>query len=428
MLSEKSTNVINRIVIPIKTSINNHKPLNKAVAFIQPCLKNKKTVALIILALVVTFYAYQKFAPHFQGKPAGGAVSVGVAEVLERNVQQWHQFSGRLVAVDQVEIRPRVSGTIDIIHFKNGDMVKKGDLLFTIDPRPFRAEVTRAEGALASAQAQYSLTQNDLDRGKRLIKDKVIPKHEYDQRRNDYSVAAANLQSAKAALDSVKLNLEYTQIRSPIDGKVGRAEITEGNLIDAGASAPILTTVVSNIPIYADFEIDDKTFLSYTQAQVTDINDAKKIPVEMGFISETDTPHKGYIESFDNRLNTSSGTIRVRAVFDNADGMLVPGLFTHIKLGSASGNKVLLITDRAIGTDQNKKFVYVVADDNKVAYREIVSGAVADGLRVVESGLKAGEKIIVSGLQRARPGQQVTPEIVGMETKEPSPQLEKSQP
>jgi len=426
MIPEKKANIINKIVAPIKTSINNNAPVTKVISYAKPHLQNKKTVALVIAGLAIIFFAYQKFAPSFGAHPNGGAPTVGVAEVIERDVQQWHRFSGRLVAIDQVEVRPRVSGTIETIHFKDGDLVKKDDVLFTIDQRPYNAEVSRAEGALASAQAQYNLAQNDLNRGQRLIKDKVIPQQDYDQRRNSYSVAEANLKSAKAALDAVKLNLEYTKVKSPIDGKVGRAEITVGNLINAGAQAPILTTVVANNPIYADFEVDDKTFLLYTQAKATGINDAKKIPVEMGLIGETDTPYKGFIESFDNHLNTSSGTIRVRAVFNNADGMLVPGLFAHIKLGNAGATKALLITDRAIGTDQNKKFVFVVGEDNKATYREIEPAGMADDLRVVDSGLKAGEKIIVTGLQRARPGQPITPEIVQMDAKDSPPQPEKS--
>lgn len=426
MIPEKKANIVNKIVAPIKTSINNNVPVSKVISYAQPHFQNKKTVALGIAIIALTVFAYKMFAPSFGGHPTGGAAGVGVAEVIERDVQQWQRFSGRLVAIDQVEIRPRVSGIIETIHFKDGDIVKKDDVLFTIDQRPYNAEVSRAEGALASAQAQYNLAQNDLNRGKLLIKDKVIPQQDYDQRRNSFSVSEANLQSAKAALDAVKLNLEYTKVKSPIDGKVGRAEITVGNLIDAGARAPMLTTVVANNPIYADFEIDDKTFLSYSQAKVTNLNDAKKIPVEMGLIGETDTPHKGFIESFDNHLNTSSGTIRVRAVFDNADGMLVPGLFAHIKLGNAGATKALLITDRAIGTDQNKKFVFVVNEDNKATYREIEPAGMADGLRIVGSGLKAGEKIIISGLQRARPGQPVTPELVQMDAKDTPPQPEKS--
>ncbi|MBN9287882.1 MAG: efflux RND transporter periplasmic adaptor subunit [Gammaproteobacteria bacterium] len=384
--------------------------------FAMPRWFNKEVVAIFVV-VGFSYGAYRFFAPGGAHDMPHGGAPVSVAEVLERDVQQWNEFSGRLVAVNQVEIRPRVSGTIEEIHFKSGALVKKGDLLFTLDQRPYLAEVNRAQGTLASAEAQVKLTASELARAEHLIKDKVISQSEFDSRKNAFNVNEAIFKSAKAALESARINLDYTQIRSPITGRISRAEITKGNLIEAGINTPVLATVISNAPIYADFEVDENTFLRYAHLTKSDTKEVNQIPVMMGLATESDTPHKGYIESFDNRLNSASGTIRVRAVFANTDGTLVPGLFARMKLGDAGNQHVLLITDRAIGTDQNKKFVLVVGDDNKVAYREIKLGNVVNGLRVVREGLIPGEKIVVNGLQRARPGSEITPELVSMEIK-----------
>lgn len=382
-----------------------------------------KNILIIAIVSCTGYYAYKNFmlhdgagAPH--GMPMGGAAPVSVATVVNKDIQQWNEFSGRLVAVDRVEVRPRVSGVIETVNFENGAFVKKDDLLFTIDSKAYSAEVSRAEGNLASTMAQVSLADTELARADRLLKDKAIPQKEYDERRNAHNVAQANLKSAQASLETAKLNLEYTKVKSPISGKVSRAEITTGNLVESGSNAPILTSVVSSNPIYADFEVDEYTYLEYTSNPTVTNN--SKVPVIMSLGSANAISHSGYVESFDNRLNTASGTIRARAVFDNSDGLLVPGLFARIKLGNAEKAPALLISDRAIGTDQNKKFVFVVEPDNKISYREIKLGPVADGMRIVREGLKAGEKIVVNGLQRVRPGAQIQPEMVAMETGLPS--------
>lgn len=366
---------------------------------------------LAILAVVAGagYYAYITFMPQGGGWGAGGPPPVSVAEVVNRKVRQWQEFSGRLVAVNQVEVRPRVSGVIDKVHFEDGAIVAKDDILFTIDPRPF-------ETVFKSASARASLAESELRRAQRLLAERAVPQHEFDQRKNDSEVARAELASAK-------LNLEYATVRAPIAGRVSRAEITVGNLVEAGGNAPVLTTVVTDTPIYADFEIDEASFLTYAQAGVTGHKDVSQIPVMMTLTGKSESLHKGHIESFDNRLNTTSGTIRVRAVFDNADNVLVPGLFARIRLGGAIEADAMLITDRAIGTDQSKKFVYVVGEENKVSYREVKLGALADdGLRIITDGLKVGDKIVVNGTQRVMmPGQPVTPEMVPMDAKEPPP-------
>ncbi len=381
-----------------------------------PRWMNKKTVTIAII-VGVSFFTYRHFSGHGPSNMAGhgGAMPVSVAQVLERDTQQWNAFSGRLVATEQVDIRPRVSGQIEAIHFKGGAIVKKGDLLFTIDSRPYAAEYARAQGVLASAEAQSVLTSNEHKRAQTLIKDNVISQSEYDTRKNGLHVNQALLRSATAALEAAKINLDYTKITSPITGRISRPEITIGNLVEAGN--PVLATVVSNSPIYADFEMDEQTFLQYAHANKGFHKNGREIPVVLSLAMQTDTSYHGHIESFDNHLNTNSGTIRVRAVFDNSDGTLVPGLFARIKLGDAGKSRSLLITDRAVGTDQNKKFVLVVGQDNKVNYREVKLGGLVDGMRVVLDGLKPGEKIVVNGTQRARPGSEVIPELVPMEQK-----------
>lgn len=367
----------------------------------------RKYILFLVILAGVGYLGYMRFVVPGMMMPGGpgGAVPVSVAEVIERDVLQWHEFSGRLVAVDQAEIRPQVSGIVESVHFEDGAQVNKGDLLFVIDPRPF-------EAALQAANARFVLADSELARASALLKDKAISQRDYDQRKNAAAVARADLLTAK-------LNLDYTKIKAPIAGKVSRAEVTVGNLVEAGMNAPLLTTVVANNNMYADFEIDEATYLKYAHGGATG-KDAQ-IPVVMELESASLPPREGRVESFDNRLNPASGTLRVRAVFDNTDGLLVPGLFARIKLGSAGMQKAVLITDRAIGTDQNKKFVLVVGADGKAEHREVKLGSRADGLRIVNEGLKPGEKIVVSGLQRVMmPGQPVTPETVPMEEKAPA--------
>ncbi len=370
-------------------------------------VKVGKKAVIIVICAAAAYYVYSHFFGHGGGYgQMGGAPPVSVAEVVEREIRQWSEFSGKLVAIDQVDIKPRVTGTIESIHFSDGAIVNKGDLLFVIDPRPYQA-------AYQSASSQWVLAHSDLERAKSLVASKSIPQRDYDQRKNAAAVA-------KAAYVKAGLDLEYTHITSPISGRASRAEVTVGNLVEAGmGQAPLLTTIVSSTPIYADFEIDEVTFLKYAKAGVTSNKDAETIPVvlEMG-----GSEKEGHVESFDNRVNNVSGTVRVRAVFDNADGMLVPGLFARIKMGSPAAVKSMLITDRAVGTDQSKKFVIVVGAENKTERRYIKLGGIADNLRVVDDGLKPGEKIIVNGLQRVMmPGQPVTPEMVPMTPEPPAP-------
>lgn len=342
---------------------------------------------------------------------APAAATVDVATVVNRQITDWQDYSGRLEAVDRVEIRPLVSGTLTQVHFKDGALVKKGEVLFTIDPRPYAAEVARASAQLAGAEARAAYTAADLARGERLLADNAIARRDFDEKQNTSREAAANLLMARAGLVAAQLNLEHTRIVAPVGGRISRAEVTPGNVVTAGVTATPLTTLVSVANIYAAFDVDEQSFLKY-------VNPARAsgaaVPVQLGLADESGTSRQGKVSSVDNRVDTSSGTVRVRAVFENADGSLLPGLYARVRLGSNGSRDAVLIDEKAIGTDQDKSFVLVVDQGNKTAYRQVRTGAMHDGLRVVASGLKAGERIVVNGLQRVRPGDQVAPNNVPM--------------
>jgi multidrug efflux system membrane fusion protein len=383
--------------------------------------RSNNAVRLVLAASVVAaigggylyFNAPVKAAAPAAAMPA--AMPVSVAAAIERRVTEFDEFSGRLEAIDQVAVRPRVAGYIESIHFTPGAMVKKGDTLFLIDPKPYEAEVARAEAVRAGAQAKFALAGSELARAQRLLADRAVAQREFEERQNEQREAQASIQAAQAALDIARLNLGYTRITAPISGRVSRAEVTVGNLVAAGAGGPALTSIVSTARIYATFEADEQTFLKYAANAV---GHAKtRIPVYLGLANEQGHPRSGVIESVDNRLDPQSGTIRVRAVFDNADGVLTPGLFARLKIDGAGAKPAVLINDRAVGTDQSKKFVFVVDPNNKVGYREVQLGPVIDGLRVVRQGLAAGDVIVVNGLQRVRPGATVAPTTVEMTEK-----------
>jgi len=362
----------------------------------------------------VAVYAAHADSPAPAAAPQ--AAQVDTAQVVSKAIIDWQDFSGRLEAVDRVEIRPQVSGILTQVHFRDGSLVRKGDVLFTIDPRPFAAEVERAEAQLAAAESRVGYTGSDLARAERLIADNAVSRRDLEEKQNAARDAGASVQAARAALRIARLNLEYTSIKAPIDGRMSRAEVTVGNLVSANGG-PALTTLVSSSRIYAAFDVDEQTFLK----SVNPARDAKgtALPVHLGLADQDGHPFEGRIHSVDNRLDTTSGTIRVRAIFDNPDGRLVPGLYARIRLGAGTPREAVLIDDRAIGTDQDKRFVLVVDAANKTAYREVRLGNLHDGLRIVEDGLKPGERIVVNGLQRVRPGDPVTPHPVAMEGSAP---------
>lgn len=339
------------------------------------------------------------------------AVPVTVAAVQPKSVTTWQEFSGRLEAVDRVEVRPRVAGAILSVHFREGGLVKEGDLLVSIDPEPYKAAVAQAEGQMASAQARLDYAETELERGKTLASRNTISQSDLSQRQSARAEAIANVQAARATLKSAQINLDYTQIRAPISGRAGRIEVTVGNLVAAGSASAVLTTLVSSSPIYASFDAAEE-LVARTLAQV-DVKDGVPaigdVPVEASTLAST-TPVRGKLQLIDNEVNAASGTIRVRAVFDNPGGRLIPGQFVRVRMGEPKAEDRLLVSEKAIGTDQDKKFVLVVEAGDKVGYRQVQLGSVIDGQRIVEKGLSAGDRVVVSGLQRIRPGAIVAPQ------------------
>jgi len=341
------------------------------------------------------------------------AAAVSVATIQASEVATWDEFSGRLEAVERVDLRPRVPGTVQSVHFREGALVRQGDLLISIDPAPYAAEVERAEAQVAAAKARAVYTGSDVARAQRLYADQAIAQREFDERSNAQREADANLRAAQAGLQAARLNLSYTQVRAPVAGRVGRLEITVGNQVAAGPGAPILTTLMSVSPIYASFDADEQVIAR----ALAERNRLERIPVQMGTLTNEGTPLQGRLQLIDNQVNAKSGTVRVRAVFDNKDGSLMPGQFAKVRLGQSTKTEALLINERAVGTDQSKRFVIVVGADNKAEYREVKLGAAVNGLRIVSSGLKANERIVVNGLQRVRPGALLAPSIVPMDAK-----------
>jgi membrane fusion protein, multidrug efflux system len=375
----------------------------------------RKRIALAALAVVAigglgTLVADRLGGHQAVAAEAPPAPEVDAAAVVRRTITDWQSYSGRMAAVEKVEIRPQVSGTIVSVNFRDGALVKKGDTLFVIDPRPYQAAVDQAAAQLAGAQARTGYAQSDWERAQRLIGDNAIAKRDYDEKQNAAREASANLKAAQAALEAAQINLGYTRIVAPVSGRVSRAEITVGNVVSAGASAAPLTTLVSVSPIYAEFDADEQTYLDY----ISRMKDGSKVPVELGLANETGYSRKGTIESVDNRLDTSSGTIRVRARFDNEDGALVPGLYARIKVSGSQPHPALLVDDAAIGTDQDKKFVYVLDKDDHITYRPVQIGSQQGNLRVILGGLQPGERVVVNGTQRVRPGEPVRVHMVPM--------------
>lgn len=348
-----------------------------------------------------------------QSGPAPAPAKVSVAAVLEQPVSDWDEFTGRLEAPESVEVRPRVSGYIDRVAFAEGSLVRKGDLLFQIDPRPFEAEVRRLEAQLQQARASHTRARNEARRGERLRQSNAISAELADARASAAQEAQAALAAIQAQLEKAQLDLGFTRITAPIDGRVGRAEITAGNLVSAGQS--LLTSLVSTDRVYAYFDADERVFLKHLEQARQAGGDARADnPVYLGLSGEDGHPHQGRLDFLDNQVNPRTGTIRGRAVFDNRDGRFTPGLYARLKLVGKRSYAAALIRDEAVGTDLGKKFVLVLGSDDTVQYRAVELGPKLEGLRIVRSGLAAGERIVVNGLQRAMPGAPVAPQSVPM--------------
>jgi len=367
--------------------------------------------AAIIAASAGVFGFHEYSGASAQPKQAAEipVVPVNVETVNPSETRVWSEFSGRLNAVDYAEIRPEVSGRITEVRFRDGQVVRAGQILYVIDPRPFEAALAKAEANLASARTNAEYAQTELDRATTLIKTSAIAQRQYDERANAKRVADAAVQGAEAEVLQAKVDTDHAYVKAPITGRVSRPEITLGNLVQSGPNAPVLTSIVSNDGIYADFDVDEQTYLQTVRSDADTAEKEHRFPVEMMVQGQGGRDYKGTIYSFDNRINTTSGTIRARARFDNRDGSLVPGMFVSVKLGSSMKSDTLLIPERAISNDQNKKFVFVVGADSKAAYREVALGNQVGADRIVVSGLHAGERVIVDGLQHVMPDMTVRP-------------------
>ncbi len=343
--------------------------------------------------------------------------SVTVAQVLQRPVKDWDEFTGRLQAPETVEIRPRVSGYIDKVVFTEGSRVNRGELLFLIDPRPYQAETDRAAADVKRYKTALDLARIELSRVQKLKESGAVSEEELDERKSTLAQSEANLGGSQAALESAALNLNFTRVTSPIDGRVSRAEVTRGNLVTGGINGgTLLTSVVSMDPMYLYFDADEQSYLRYTQMPRAGAHPSARdaAPVNVGLANEEGFPHTGVVDFVDNQLNSQTGTIRARAVLENKAGLYTPGLFARVQLLAANEYMAILIDDRAVNTDQSQKYVLVLGANNTVDYRRVQLGRIIDGLRVVRDGLKPDDVIIVNGVQRVHPGVTVTPQKVAM--------------
>jgi RND family efflux transporter MFP subunit len=356
-------------------------------------------------------------------KPNGGNVPQGekpppavtVAQPIRRTVVEWDEFTGRLAAVESVEIRARVSGYLDTVHFKEGADVELDELLFTIDPRPYEAIVQRMEAQLSSARSRAALAAQEAKNVSSLRDSQAISAEAYERRIKSAAEAESEARAAEADLRSTQLDLEFTQIRSPIAGRVSDARVTKGNLVTGGTKdATLLTTVVSLDPIYCQLEVDERSALKYRalfREGKRSSASFDKLEAEMGLANETGFPHKGFLDFGDNELDPTSGTIRARAVFPNPDKLMAPGFFARVRIPGSGQFEGLLIQDRAIADDQGRSFVWVLDQEDQAVYRPIVTGPLLDGLRVVREGLSPDDRVVINGMMSVKNGIKVNPQI-----------------
>lgn len=343
---------------------------------------------------------------------------VSAANVVVKSISQWDSFNGRIEAVESVQLRPRVSGYIDKVNYADGEEVKKGEVLFTIDDRTYRAALEQAQATLARAKTQASLARSEANRTDKLVNTNLVSREEWEQRRAAATQAQADIRAAQAAVDAAQLNLDFTKVTAPIDGRASRALITSGNLVTAGDSASVLTTLVSQKTVYVYFDVDESTYLHYQSLARSGQGASSNhlaLPVEIGLVGEEGYPHQGKVDFLDNQLTPSTGTIRMRALLDNAQRQFTPGLFARVRLPGSAEFNATLIDDKAVLTDQDRKYVYVVDKEGKAQRRDITPGRLADGLRIVQQGLKPGDRVIVDGLQKVfMPGMPVNAKTVAM--------------
>lgn len=367
--------------------------------------------AAVGLVAVAVAARYSGAATANAAVAAPAALPVAVSLLSPQTVSPFAEFSGRINAVNYAEIRPQVSGRIVEVRFKDGQRVNAGDVLFVIDPRPYQAAVDKAEADLATAISNAKFAKAEQERGSQLVKSNTLSLETYDQRSNADESSQAAVQSAQALLATARVNLDYAYIKAPFSGRISRAEITLGNLVGSPtAPPPLLASIVSDDGVYADFEVDEQTYLNSVRQYGQSQEEQQRIPVDLVARDDSGHIYRGHIWSFDNRIDTGTGTIRARARFDNKDGTLIPGMYVSVRMGSGTIDDALLVPESAIGNDQSKRFVYVVGDGNRADYRSVLLGPHVDGNRVVLDGVKAGDRVILDHLQRLAPGAQVAPQ------------------
>lgn len=365
---------------------------------------SKVALAAAIAALSAIYYGGSANAADEAAAPAMMAPQVEYATITPVELRDWNAYSGRLAAVESAAIKPLVGGTIVQVLFQEGQMVEKGDPLFVIDPRPHQNAVGHAEAALATAESRLKLARDEFARSERLHETRLVSDSVFDTARSNLQVAEATVLQSRSELEQARLNLEYAHVKAPISGRVSRAELTVGNVVDAGANAPVLTTVVADDMLYAEFNVDEQSYVRMARGQ-----QQAGMPVELSLAQDASVVYQGEIHAFDNRLDSSSGTIRARAIVANTDGVLTPGLYVNVRVGSLDKKPVLTVPERAIGTNQNRKFVYVIDAQNLAQYREVTLGATYEGRRVVLSGLEAGDHVVVNGMSHIMPNVPVNP-------------------
>lgn len=378
-------------------------------------MKAKATLLRSLFLAGFLFFFHNVTSEVSAQMPEGGpppAMPVKVEIITPARVEIWKEFSGRIQAVDYVQVKPQVGGKIVEVRFKDGAHVKAGDILFVIDKRTYEAAVNKAKADLESARNRYVLADSEWKRAQELVKTDALSQRVFDERRSARQVSLSEMEASKAALEQAQINLDYATITAPVSGFTSRAEVTVGNLVDASFSAPVLTTIVSDKGVYADFEVDEKTYIQHIRLpDGHGVNEDVKILLTVPNIGDEEI--EGKIHSFDNRIDPASGTIRARAFFPNSNAMLIPGMLATVKVGTKAVEEKILIPETAIGTDQNRKFVMIADAANKAAYRPVTLGETTQGRRVVLEGVQAGDKLIVEGLMMLRPDMDVVPQVVG---------------
>jgi len=376
--------------------------------------------SIAALAFSVTVLSIAGCGSEAADAPAAPPPTVSAAEVVVRDIIQWDDFNGRIEAVESVALRPRVTGYIQKVNFAEGQNVREGDVLFEIDARSLRAALARAEADLARARTRAALARSEAARAQKLASLQAASTEELEQRRAAAEQAQADVTFAQAALDTAKLDLAFTQVRAPISGRAGRALVTVGNLVTADGQASVLTTLVSQDPVHVHFDSDERTYLRYAgMARRGERPDERNggVPVHVGLVGENGHPHSGRVDFIDNRVNAATGTIRARATLANPDGLLTPGLYARVRLQGSGSFSAMLIDDKAVMTDQDRKFVYVVDANDTAQRRDVVLGRKAEGLRIVETGLKPGDRVVINGVQKIFfPGMPVSAEAVAMDS------------